>query len=65
MPPRLKKIVGVGVLLVLLAVAYDAFRLQGPRDRPNFTATDLDGRSWSLAELRGRQPVIVSFFSLT
>lgn len=53
------------MLLVLLAVAYDAFRLQGPRDRPNFTATDLDGRSWSLAELRGRQPVIVSFFSLT
>ena len=62
---RLKSILGLGLLLVLVACAFDAFRLQGPRDRPNFTATDLEGRTWSLADHRGRQPVIVSFFSLT
>lgn len=65
MSPRLKKILGMGLLLVLLACAFDAFRLQGPKDRPNFTATDLEGRTWSMAEYRGHQPVIVSFFSLT
>jgi hypothetical protein len=65
MSPSLKKILGVGLLLVLLACAFDAIRLQGPKDRPNFTATDLDGRNWSLADYRGRHPVIVSFFSLT
>jgi len=65
MSPRLKKILGVGLLLVLLACVFDAFRLQGPKDRPNFTAQDLERRDWSLAEYRGRQPVLLSFFSLT
>jgi peroxiredoxin len=57
--------------LVLLAVATGAELVRGaaatldsgPRNRPDFTAKDLQGREWSLADHRGKEPVIIAFFA--
>jgi thiol-disulfide isomerase/thioredoxin len=52
--------VAVGVELVRGAAAtLDS----GPRERPDFTAKDLQGREWSLADHRGKEPVIIAFFA--
>ncbi len=65
MSPRLKLLLRLGGLLLVLACVLGLARSQGPKDRPNFTGQDLEGRTWSLADYRGKQPVIVSFFGLT
>jgi hypothetical protein len=35
-----------------------------PQDTPEIAGTDLSGKKWSVAELKGR-PVLVNFFSTT
>jgi thiol-disulfide isomerase/thioredoxin len=53
-------VAAVGVELVRGAAASFSSSAQ---DRPNFTAKDLRGQEWSLAEHRGKEPVILSFFA--
>lgn len=58
------KLVGAGVAVaVAVALAADLFRAAAPRPRPNFTGTTLQGERWSLADHRGRRPVLISFFA--
>jgi hypothetical protein len=55
-----------GILLAAAIVAaYALWEVVRPPHRPDFTGTDLNGRSWSLAEHRGSKPVVLNFFGTT
>jgi len=63
MPKTLKLfLIGAGILLAVGVVA-EGIRGAAPPVRRNFTATDLQGRTFSLAEHRGKHPVILTFFA--
>lgn len=50
--------------LVIIAVIWDGVRgLVTPPKRSDFTAATMQGKDWSLANYRGKKPVIVSFFA--
>lgn len=60
-----KRGLGLLALLLVAAIAYDLLQKAAPPARPraDFTATTLTGEKWSLAEHRGKSPVLVNFFA--
>jgi hypothetical protein len=64
---RATGVVLVVVLLVGAVLIWDMLSGAGVGSdtRPAFSGTTLQGEPWSLAEHRGKRPVLVSFFSTT
>jgi cytochrome oxidase Cu insertion factor (SCO1/SenC/PrrC family) len=68
--PWLKWALAAGVVALLVAVVAEISRQTvGPiataqETMPAIEGTDLSGKKWSVAELKGR-PVLVNFFSTT
>lgn len=48
---------------LVVAVAVEAYRSVAPPVRANFTTTDMKGQPFSLAEHRGKHPIILTFFA--
>jgi thiol-disulfide isomerase/thioredoxin len=63
MTKRWKLILAAAGLVLAVAVVADALRAVTPRGISNFTGKDLKGRPFSLAEHRGRHPIILTFFA--
>lgn len=62
--PWLKRGLLILIPLLLVAVIWDGLRsMLAPKPRPDFTATTLQGKDWSLASYRGKKPVILNFFA--
>jgi peroxiredoxin len=57
---------GLAALAMALIVGLIIEAVQGMQvKREDFTATDLSGKQWSLAEHRGKGPILLNFFSTT
>jgi thiol-disulfide isomerase/thioredoxin len=56
---------GLVLLAVLIGVGlvYDLVRGNAAKERPNIVGKTLSGKTWSLADYRGRSPVLVNFFA--
>ena len=67
-PGRLRRYALEALLVVVIVVAVQAWRARDllPADErtlaPDFVLADLEGRTWSAAELRGR-PAVIYFFA--
>ncbi|HEU4751884.1 MAG TPA: hypothetical protein VFU47_02170 [Armatimonadota bacterium] len=59
-----KRVLIVAAVLVAGAVALE-IGSSARKPAAGISGTDVDGKSWSLAEHRGKGPVLVNFFSTT
>ena len=57
----LKRSLGALAVVLVLAVCAELLRANLPPEAKDFTGTDLSGKPWSLAEHRGRRPILVNF----
>jgi hypothetical protein len=68
--PWLKWVLAAAAVLLAVVVVAEISRqavgpvVMSPQDTPEIAGTDLSGKKWSVAELKGR-PVLVNFFSTT
>jgi thiol-disulfide isomerase/thioredoxin len=59
-----RHVLTIGAALIVLALIYEGFHaLAGSSKGEDFTATTLDGKTWSLAEHRGKGPLVLNFFA--
>jgi hypothetical protein len=67
---RLKWVLAAAAAVLAIAVVAEVSRQTvgpvalGPQGTPEIAGTDLSGKKWSVAGLKGR-PVLVNFFSTT
>ena len=63
MKPWAKRGLIAGAAVIAIWAAAEMVYSMKPVERTDFSGTTLAGERWSLAEHRGRHPIVVNFFA--